>query len=304
MRTSLLVFLLACQAAVIGQTPTPPARPTLELGLALGRLNNGTDGFTPAELKTRMIGFAAADQHGEYAIAYSEDRGDNQIHPPLHLAASAKGKRWVRATLSQPAAAIEAVVSLFIGRDYLLANTGTAAATRQIVVFSKDLAYVRSTGGAIAIAPLANDTVVFSETRNPLAQALRSTYALFDVHSGSVTPIYPGTTPAEPSPAYRKLLTRLVADLNREIPQGNSGRGYREDWYAALTIARPEYDAVRDVLTFKMTFAPTWPLPASPKLSSQVETFEVTCGPMLKPARRCIEGPRTIAPLNTGRGRR
>lgn len=269
----------------------------MELRLALARFNNGTAGFTPAELGRRMIGFSQAAGSGEFALAYFEDHGDNKIHPPLRLAISTTGQPWKRAEIAAPANIVEAVGALFIGKDYLLANTGSTTATRQLAVFDKSLKFLRAVGGAVAIAPLPNDVVVYSQTRTGAEPALRSTLALFDVHSGAVSPLYPGATPVVPSASYAKLLTKLVADLNRVVPHGNAGRGYRTEWYAAFNFARPEYDAVRDTVTFTETIAPTWPLPPSPELSRQVESFQVTCGPMRMPAPRCVEGPRTIAPF-------
>ena len=274
----------------------------MELRVALARFNNGTAGFRPEELSHRMIGFAQAVGTGEFALAYFEDQGDNKIHPPLRLAISTSGQPWKRAEVAAPANIIEAVGALFIGKDYLLANTGSTTATRQMAVFSKSLAFQRAVGGAIAIAPLPNDVVVYSQTRSAAEPALRSTLALFNVHSGAVSPLYPGATPVAPSASYAKLLTKLVADLNRVVPHGNGGRGYRTEWYAAFNFARPEYDAVRDAVTFTETIAPTWPLPTSPDLSRQVESFQVTCGPMRKPAPRCVEGPRTIAPFKPNGG--
>lgn len=301
-RLSLLFAIGLFGATLTGQRLVPPPRPVMELRLALARFNNGTAGFTPAELGQRMIGFSQAARSGEFALAYFEDRGDNKIHPPLHLAISTSGKPWARATITAPANIVEAVGALFIGKDYLLANTGTTTATRQLAVFDKSLKFLRAVGGNVAIAPLPNDVVVYSQTRTGAEPAMRSTLALFDVHSGAVTALYPGATPVTPSASYAKLLIKLVADLNQFVPNGNSGRGYRTEWYAAFNFARPEYDPVRDALTFIETIAPTWPLPALPQLSRQVESFQVTCGPLRKPAPRCVEGPRTIAPFDT-RGR-
>lgn len=301
-RLCLPVFALVC-VSVAAQVAPVARRPVLELGQALARFKNGTSGFTDAELKRKVIGFAQAATGGEFALAYFEDRGDDAIHGSLRLAISTAGQAWKRAEIAAPAEVIDAVTALFIGKDYLLLNTGLNSATRQVAVFSKSLAFQRATGGALAVAPLANDTVVISENRPPQASAVRTTFALFDVHTGVVRPLYPGATPAAPSPSYRKLLTKLVADLNAAFPKGNGGKGYKEDWYAALAIQRPEYDAVRDTMTFTETIAPTWPLPALPTLSSQVETFVVSCAPMTKPTRRCIEGTRTIAPLARPGGR-
>jgi hypothetical protein len=302
-----MLFVCVCQAAnMLAQTPPPPRRaqqpgqrPVLELRTALGRFANGTAGFSETELGKRIIGFAPAKTENEFALAYYMDRGDNAVHAPLYLALSTKGQPWKRASLSTPANILGDVTILAIGRDYLLANTGLTSATREIVVFSKALTFVRATGGALAMEPFANDTVLFSENRLLDAPALRTSLSIFNVHSGAISPLYPGVTPVEPSPAYAKVLQGFVKDLNQNFPKGNSGRGYRDEWYAAFAFARPEYDKVRDAVTFTETIAPTWPMPKLPNRPAQVENFIVSCGPMSRPGvtPRCIPGRRTIDTL-------
>ena len=262
------------------QLPAASKRPVIELSIALGRFGNGTGGFTDAEMAKRIIGFAPAGSNGEFALAYYDDRGDNAIHPPLHLAFSAKGQPWKRASISAPANSLGDVSVLTIGSDFLLANTGLTAATRQIVVFTKTLAYLRSTGGALAMSPFANDTALFSENRPVDAPALRTSLAIYNIRSGAVTPLYPGLAPVEPSGDYKKVLPTFVKDLNQYFPKRNNGHEYREEWYAAFAFARPEFDKVRDAVSFMMTIAPTWPMPKLPNRPAQVENFKVSCGPM------------------------
>lgn len=305
MRRLLLILSLVCLAVhptaqtAPAQATSPTKRTVIDLRTALSRFGNGGTGFTDAEINKRIIGFAPAGVAGEFALAYYEDRGDNLIHPPLHLAYSTKGQPWKRATISAPATILGDVTHLSIGSDYVLANTGVTSSTRQIVVFSKALTYLRSTGGALAMPPFANNTALFSENRPVDAPALRTSLAIYNIHSGAISPLFPGVTPVEPSADYKKILATFVKDLNEAFPKGNAGRGFREEWYAAFAFARPEFDKVMDSISFLMTIAPAWPMPKLPSRPAQVENFKVTCGPMSRAGAtpRCILSTRTIDTL-------
>jgi hypothetical protein len=293
---TVIALALVLTPTLSAQRVAPPPRPVTELRLLLARFNNGTAGFSAAELARGAIGFSQAARDGEFALAYFEDRGDNAIHAPLHLAISRAGRPWTRATIDRPADKIGASGGLFLGADYLLTTSLTNENPRQhILVFSKDLRLEHAIDGGLDREPFPNGVVLFHSSPDHEAIETRASLGLFDIHTGVASPLYPAGTQGQPSAAYQKQLPELVRRLNEAVAHGNFGRGYKVEWYASLRITRPEYDPARDALSFTQVIAPTWPIPPVPGLKSAIESIPVACGPMLKPHPKCTEGARSIS---------